>query len=216
MILYNVIISDGEHNKEVYIYETIRGKKSDIEQIYILFDKQRINSLGILYSEEWLWSIYTSFYEGFQPANISSYDEMYLCASGYDTIEFPDPLTTDLIIYSHLKNIPVIPLDMVDNEYTNLYCELISTYNLMSYEKQIKKYIKNKDKSDVDNIKMLNETVQKIDGYKKLDIERARYMANKIISRKIDLYPMMVISDIEITPMLLKELDNKGCKIYKK
>ncbi|MGC8622079.1 MAG: hypothetical protein ACP5U0_09210 [Caldisphaera sp.] len=212
---YQVNISDLGHNKEIYIYETIRGKKTDAEQIYILFDKQKINSLGVLYSYEWLWSIYTSFYDGFPPVNISSYDETYLHASGYDTIEFPDPLTTELIIYSYLKNIPIIPLDMVEDDYTNLYCELISTYNLMSYEKQIKKYVKNKDKNDVENIKMLNETVQKIDGYKKLDLERAKYMSKNIITRKIDLYPMLVISEIEITPMLLKELDHMGCKIYK-
>ncbi|MGC8581501.1 MAG: hypothetical protein ACP5RS_02930 [Thermoplasmata archaeon] len=212
---YHVNISDLGHNKEIYIYETIRGKKSDAGQMYSLLNEQKINSLGVLYSDELLWNIYTSFYNGFPPVNISSYDETYLHASGYDTIEFPDPLTTELIIYSYLKNIPVIPLDMVENDYTGLYCELISTYNLMSYEKQIKKFVKSKDKSDIENIKMLNETVQKIDGYKKLDIERAKYMANKIITGKIDLYPMLVISDIEITPMLLKELDRRGCKIYK-
>jgi len=212
--IYEVIISDVGHNKEVYIYETIRGKKWDVNDIYILLDERKINSIGILYSDEWLWNIYTSFYNGFPPVSVSSYDEVYLHASGYDTIEFPDPLTIELIRYSYLKNIPVVPLDMVENEYTNLYCNVISTYNLMSYEKQIKKYIKNKDKSDVENIKMLNETVQKIDGYKILDVERAKYIANKIVTMKIDLYPMMVISDIEITPMLLKELDHKGGKIY--
>lgn len=100
----------------------------------------------------------------------------------FGAIDMPDPASTTLIDVCKERDIPVIPLDMTDDEYTQLYCETVSTVEFLREKRLIKKALKKRfDTSSPENFVMeWDALVNHLSGYAKMSMYREEYMAKQI------------------------------------
>ena len=100
----------------------------------------------------------------------------------FGNIDMPDPAFTTLIDICKDRDIPVIPLDMTDEEYTQLYCETVSTVEFLREKRLIKKALKNKfDTSSPESfVTEWDALVNHLGGYAKMSKYREEYMAEQI------------------------------------
>lgn len=100
----------------------------------------------------------------------------------FGNIDMPDPAFTTLIDICKDRDIPVIPLDMTDEEYTQLYCETVSTVEFLREKRLIKKALKNKfDTSSPESfVTEWDALVNHLSGYAKMSKYREEYMAEQI------------------------------------
>lgn len=100
----------------------------------------------------------------------------------FGAIDMPDPASTTLIDVCKERNIPVIPLDMTDEEYTQLYCETVSTVEFLKEKHLIKKALKKKfDMSSPESFVMeWDALVNHLGGYAKMSRYREEYMSKQI------------------------------------
>ena len=100
----------------------------------------------------------------------------------FGNIDMPDPAFTTLIDICKDRDTPVIPLDMTDEEYTQLYCETVSTVEFLREKRLIKKALKNKfDTSSPESfVTEWDALVNHLSGYAKMSKYREEYMAGQI------------------------------------
>lgn len=100
----------------------------------------------------------------------------------FGNIDMPDPAFTTLIDICKDRDIPVIPLDMTDEEYTQLYCETVSTVEFLREKRLIKKALKNKfDTSSPESfVTEWDALVNHLSGYAKMSKYREENMAGQI------------------------------------
>ena len=100
----------------------------------------------------------------------------------FGNIDMPDPAFTTLIDICKDRDIPVIPLDMTDEEYTQLYCETVSTVEFLREKRLIKKALKNQfDTSSPESfVTEWDALVNHLSGYAKMSKYREENMAGQI------------------------------------
>lgn len=101
----------------------------------------------------------------------------------FGNIDMPDPASTLLIDECNARNIPVIPLDMSDDDYTKLYCETVTTTEFLKEKRIAKKALKKKfDKSSPEKfVIQWDALMNKIKGYSKMSKYREAYMSEQMI-----------------------------------
>ncbi len=101
----------------------------------------------------------------------------------FGPIDMPDPSLTALIDICAEKDIPVIPLDMNDEDYTKLYCDTVTTLEFLREKRILKKAMKKDfDKSSPEAfVKEWDALINEIKGYAKMSSYREDYIANQMI-----------------------------------
>ena len=101
----------------------------------------------------------------------------------FGPIDMPDPSFTALIDICTEKDIPVIPLDMNDEDYTKLYCDTVTTLEFLREKRILKKAMKKDfDKSSPEAfVKEWDALLNEIKGYAKMSSYREDYIANQMI-----------------------------------
>ncbi len=115
----------------------------------------------------------------------------------FGPIDMPDPASTVLIDECNAKHVPVLPLDMSDAEYTEIYCNNVTTIEFLKEKRIIRKALRKKfDKSTPENFVMQwDALMNKIKGYDKVSKIREAYMADQI--KDIAKYKKCVLTAIE-------------------
>ena len=101
----------------------------------------------------------------------------------FGPIDMPDPSFTALIDRCSEMGIPVIPLDMNDEDYTRLYCDTVTTMEFLREKRIIKKAMKKEfDKSSPEAfVTEWDALINEIKGYARMSAYREEYIAGQII-----------------------------------
>ena len=114
----------------------------------------------------------------------SDLDQIYThLMKDFGVIDMPDPSYTVLIDICTEKDIPVIPLDMNDEDYTKMYCDTVTTLEFLKEKRIMKKAMKKKfDMSSPEAFVMQwDALVNEIKGYALVSEKREEYIANQIL-----------------------------------
>ena len=126
----------------------------------------------------------------------------------FGTVDMPDPSFTALIDMCTENDIPVIPLDMNDEDYTKLYCDTVTTLEFLKEKRIIKKAMKRRfDKSSPEAFvtgwdSLLNE----IKGYAKMSLYREEYIAGQMLDTARYRKHVIVILEYERMDGILRRL----------
>lgn len=112
----------------------------------------------------------------------SDLDSVYgFLLKNYGPIDMPVPAYTTLIDICDEKGISVIPLDMDDETYTKIYCDIVTPWELYKEKKVMKKAMKTKfGETPEEFVKKWDSIVNEIRGYRKVSLVREEYMADQI------------------------------------
>ncbi|MFA6804292.1 MAG: hypothetical protein WCR24_07385 [Candidatus Methanomethylophilaceae archaeon] len=127
----------------------------------------------------------------------SDLDSVYgFLLKNYGPIDMPVPAYTTLIDMCDEKSISVIPLDMDDETYTKIYCDIVTPWELYKEKKVMKKAMKTKfGETPEEFVKKWDSIVNEIRGYKKVSLVREEYMADQI--KDISKYRKSLLAVIE-------------------
>ncbi len=115
----------------VVVLGVINGLASEIEIVKETLDKHRPNALGICLSAGEVESIRSWNRDGSGTLDYTEFDALYVREmSKYGEIKMPSPTSSYAIAVSEAAGIPLYPLDIDDDEYSELYLKHVSPLSL--------------------------------------------------------------------------------------
>ncbi|MEM4170771.1 MAG: hypothetical protein QW037_03690 [Thermoplasmata archaeon] len=186
------------NGKKYIIYGTVRGlldEENDMEKLYKEFAPDLI-LVGIPDSE--LNGLFEYLKEPFM-VDLSEYEIIYgIKLQKYGKVKLHVPSYLKAAEISRRENIKIIPIDIPENDFSQLYTKKISTFMLIRHSLRKKRLYKKRFKASTpEEFSILwDKEITKISGFKELENEREKYMAKKIkeniIGKKI-----LVVVDYE-------------------
>ncbi len=168
--------------KEVLFFGTIKGLVSEREKLKELFKdfKAQVMFLGI--SPEEFSGLKKYLKEPFE-IDPEDYEVIYaLKLEKYGEVGLPVPTYLEAFAISKNDGIELIPIDMPDNEYSDLFVNTIDFFHIMRFNFRKRKVWRKKFEANTPEefVMLWDKEVNKIPQYRKIENEREKYMGRKI------------------------------------
>lgn len=118
----------------------------------------------------------------------------------FGKIDLPDPPFTEAIDICVQRSIEIVPLDMDEESYADLFCDKVTTWELFKEDKIAKKALKHKfnlsspEQFVIDWDDYVNK---KIKGFYLMRLEREAFIADSIINSVAGKKNMLVVLELE-------------------
>jgi hypothetical protein len=198
------------------VIPVIRGLISEGEIVLKALKKYEPDSLGISISNEALEGLetYLSNEESnacAEPENVE--EDVYIAGlSRFGEVRKPPPCFVTAWRFGKERGAPVIALDMNDSQFTDAYCRNVSGLDVMFSERREKKIARYKFTSETPAEFVLewDRTVNSSKGFRNLELERERWLANSINELRHKYKKLAVVIELERFAGVRKLLDEKG------
>ncbi|MEM1514000.1 MAG: hypothetical protein QXW78_02815 [Candidatus Thermoplasmatota archaeon] len=168
------------NGKKVYLLPVIRGLAGEGEKVKNLFYEINPDCIAITIADEDLKLVGKKIEATSMPAEWQYY-LIHLSRYGEITIPSQDITVADEI--SKKENVPLIAVDMNDDEYMEKFVEYISLFSLIRYSRKIKRLAKKKfnAKNAEEFVVMWEKELTAIKSFKRLEEEREDTIVKKIL-----------------------------------
>ena len=168
--------------KEVLFFGTIKGLVSEREKLKELFKdfKAQVMLLGI--SPEEFSGLEKYLKEPFE-IDPDDYEVIYaLKLEKYGEVGLPVPTYLEAFAIAKNNGVKIIPIDMPDKEYSDLFVNIIDFFHIMHFNFRKRKVWRKNFEADTPEefIMLWDKEVNKIPQYRKIENEREKYMGRKI------------------------------------
>ncbi len=131
---------------------------------------------------------------------VSELDLVYADKMGaFGEVEMPSPAVCELVDLCRKNGISVIPLDMNDEEFTELYCDKVKAYEFVREHRLAKKGMKKKfDASTPEEFAVQWDAyVNEVKGFREVSEERERHIAEEITDVSKYRKSLLVLLEVE-------------------
>lgn len=160
----------------------VKGLCSEKEKVLSALDAKQYEAAGIALGFEDLEAIRRRAEIPGDPQP-SELDDVYsFLLKDIGPVDMPDPATVCLVDECGKRNIPVNPLDMNDEMFSEIYCNSVSTFEFLRENRVVKKALKTKfDKSSPEAfVDQWDNLMKTLKGNQKVNEARELYMAEQI------------------------------------
>ncbi|AGB05145.1 hypothetical protein AciM339_1283 [Aciduliprofundum sp. MAR08-339] len=169
-------------SRELLFWGTIKGLVSEREKLRNLFTefKPEVMFLGI--SPEEMKGLERYLKEPFD-IEPEDYEVIYgLKLERYGEVGLPVPTYLEAFALSRKDGVDMIPIDMPDEEFSDLYVNTIDIFHLMHFNFRKRKIWRKKFEAETPEefVLMWDKEVNKIPQYRKIENEREKYMSRRI------------------------------------
>ncbi len=169
-------------SRELLFWGTIKGLVSEREKLRNLFTefKPEVMFLGI--SPEEMKGLERYLKEPFD-IEPEDYEVIYgLKLERYGEVGLPVPTYLEAFALSRKDGVDMIPIDMTDEEFSDLYVNTIDIFHLMHFNFRKRKIWRKKFEAETPEefVLMWDKEVNKIPQYRKIENEREKYMSRRI------------------------------------
>lgn len=128
----------------------------------------------------------------------------------FGDIDMPDPSMAYLVDECTARNIPIVPLQMNDEEYSKAYCECINTLEFLREKRLLKKAMKKGfDMSSPETFVMQWDALMNgIKGFRQMADITERYMADQLVDVAKYRKNVIVLMDYERMDNVLAYMEN--------
>lgn len=203
-------------NIKVLLIPTIRGLISEGERVLKGLKEYAPDSLGISISKDALEGLATYLASEervacAEPENVE--EEVYVAGlSRFGEVRKPPPCFVAAWQFGKERGVPVLALDMNDSQFTDAYCRNVSGLDVMFSERREKRIARHKFTSltPADFVLEWDEAVNSSKGFKNLEMERERCIANAIFELSQKYIKPAIVIELERIAGVKKILDEKG------
>jgi hypothetical protein len=194
---------------EVFILPVIKGLKSETEKVKEAFDKVQPNKVAISLSQEEVDGL-RNIPEDYEPM-LTRYDEIYAEGlSRFGEVAAPPPCYIAALELADHTNIEIVPIDIDEKSYTELYCAAVSGSNLFRHSTRtwILRRRKFGAQTAEDFVRAWDKAVNGLEGFRIIEGARTKSMAEGIRSLAKDTKRVLAIIELERAKdvaLLLKE-----------
>ena len=166
----------------IHILPVIRGLKSEIKIVIDAFDKVGPDAVAVSLSKEEVEGI-RNLPDDYEPM-LSRYDEIYIRGlSRFGEVAAPPPCYVAAIEAADSHGVPVIPVDIDEASYTELYCASISGTALFRNSTRTWYLAKRQFASDTpeEYVLKVDKAFNNMGGFRRIENERAVWMSKQLL-----------------------------------
>ena len=165
----------------VHILSVIKGLKSETEKVRKAFEETKPDVVAISLSREEVEGL-KNIPDDYEP-ELSRYDEIYAEGLGrFGEVAAPPPCYVATLELAQHEGIPLIPVDMDEQSYTDLYCAVVPGTALFRHSTRtwLLKRRTFSDDGPEQFVIAWDKAVNNMEGFKIIESKRAQAMAKGI------------------------------------
>lgn len=167
----------------VHLLPVIKGLRSEAEKVRKAFEATRPDVVAVSISKEELDGL-RAMPEDYEP-ELSRYEEIYAAGlSRFGEVAVPPPCFVAAVEMADHEGVPVVPVDLGEEEYTELYCAAVPATTLLRHSTRIWLLRRRRfsDRSAEEFVLAWDRAVNSLEGFKTIERARAAAMARGIAS----------------------------------
>jgi hypothetical protein len=184
----------------IHVVGVIKGLKSETDKVREAFDDVNPDKIAISLSPEELEGL-RNIPEDYEP-ELSRYEEIYADGlSKFGEVAAPPPCYVATLELAEHSKIPVIPVDMNEQEYSDLYCAVVPGTTLFRHSTRtwiLKRRSFSNDSPEA-FVKAWDKVVNGLDAFRIIEERRAQSMAKGIRDACKDSRELLAIIELERT-----------------
>ena len=182
----------------VHVLSVIKGLKSEANTVSKAFDRVRPDKVAISLSKEEIEGL-RNIPEDYEP-ELSRYEEIYADGlSKFGEVAAPPPCYVAALELAEHGKIPVVPVDMNEAEYSDLYCAVVPGTTLFRHSTRtwLLKRRSFSDDSPEAFVKAWDKAVNGLEAFRLIEDRRAESMAKGISEACKDSKDLLAIIELE-------------------
>jgi hypothetical protein len=204
------VLELGSEGSRVFVVPVIKGLKSETEKVMKAFEQVRPDKIAISISKEELDGL-RNIPEDYSP-ELSRYEYIYARQLGrYGSIASPPPCYVAALEISNHFQVPIVPIDLDESDYTDLYCASVSGTDLFRHSTRTW-WLKRKRfrASSADQfVREWDKVVNRIQGFATLERKRTEAMTNGILAELRSSKRLLVVIELERSEDVVKSLERE-------
>ena len=201
---------------KIWLFGGIKGLLRDGEVLAEDLRKFTPDVMLITLSEEHIAGL-RDFLEHPYEIQMSDYEIIYgVRLTMYGEVMTPPPVYIEAVKYSDSSGIPIIPMDMNEEAYGELYTSSMKTLDLVRHSIRKKRLLKKdfKDTNVEEFVRNWEKAVNRIKGFRIIDEERLAYIEEKMKSALLEYSgkSVFIIVDYEFIDRVEKFLQDMSVK----
>ena len=167
----------------VHLIGVVKGLVSEGEQVERLILKRRPDVVALGISPEELDGLRKCTKEDIEDHQLTRYEENYTAGlARFGEVAFPPPSFVKAVSTADREGIRTVALDMVEEEYTDLYCKEVSALTVVLHTARIPVIDRRAPhgKTPEDYARWWDSKVNDMKGFKKLTRAREKVMADNL------------------------------------
>jgi pheromone shutdown protein TraB len=169
---------------DIHVLGVVRGLEKEGDKVKEAFKRTKPGLIAVSLSKEDLEIIKDSPGKR-EEATASNFEEdVYIKGlKKYGDIIKPPPCYEVAVDLSKKNDLPCTPIDMNDEEFTDAFCRNVSTFELYRQSRGAKRLMRKKFKASAPEefVIEFDKSVNRLEGYRKLEEDRERFMADKLL-----------------------------------
>lgn len=203
----DTVVLDG---CEVQVLSVIKGLKSEAENVRKAFEKVRPEKVLISLSKEELEGL-RNIPEDFEP-ELSRYEEIYAEGLGrFGEVAAPPPCYVAALELGEHFGVPLVPIDMDEQAYTELYCAAVGGGTLFRHSTRtwLMKRRKYSLESPEAFVLAYDRAVNNLEGFRMIERKRAERMAKEIRKAASGSKRLLAVIELERSGDVLRLLNKR-------
>ncbi len=199
------------NGKKLIIFGTIKGLSRERYIIRRLYELHNPDIILLAISPEELVGL-EKYLEDPVEIEPDDYDTLYAYKlKQFGEVGLPIPTYLEAFALKKRHGVELMAIDIPDEDYTNLYLEKVNVLHLIRYNLRKKKVAKKtySSKTSVEFVLKWDKEINKLRPYREIEIEREKYMANKIreILNERDEKTILAVVELERLHGVLENLN---------
>jgi len=191
----------------VHLMPVVRGLALESERVRAAFDEIRPEGVAVSLGREELETL--KGYSGGDAPPDNLEEEVYVRGlSRFGVVRKPPPCFVAVIAASGERGVPVHPLDMDDEQYTNVYLAAVSTVDILlanARQGKLRKWVSEAGTA-ADFVREWDALVNASAGYQKLVAERESFLARRLRQLAPRYAVLLALVDVERADGVLRHL----------
>ena len=200
--------ADGDSS--IHILPVIRGLKSEIKLVMDTFEDVNPDAVAISLSKEGLEGI-RNLPEDYEPM-LSRYDEIYIGGlSRFGEVAAPPPCYVAAIEVADSEGVPVVPVDIDEESYTELYCASISGTALFRNSTRTWHLAKRRFAADTpeEYVLKVDRAFNNMRGFRRIEEERESWMATRLLRASANRRRLLAVLEYERAGAVSRLVENE-------
>ncbi len=192
----------------VHVLGVVKGLVSEEGKVESAIANLSPDVIGLSVSKEQLAALRSP--EAWDEYELSPLESAYkTLMQEFGEVRLPSPAFVKALEIAESSKVPVIPIDMNDNDYTEVYCQKVGAMDLVregAFSKSVKR--RKFDGASPESLAIdWDRRVNKAKGFRKLEAERERHMARALVKLCSRYRTVLALVDCERADGVIGRLD---------
>ncbi|MBN1678099.1 MAG: hypothetical protein JW880_06125 [Candidatus Thermoplasmatota archaeon] len=195
----------------IEVLGVIKGLKSEAGAVKQVFELFRPDKMAISLSKEELDGL-RQIPEDYEP-ELTRYEEIYAEGlSRFGEVSAPPPCYVAAVELADHFGVPIVPVDIDERTYTDLYCALVDGTSLFRHSTRtwVVRRRRFSDRNPEEFVLAWDRAVNNLDCFRRIEHERAETMAKGIMSACAGTQRLLAVIELERMAEVQRLLDDKN------